>query len=586
MRRRPACTIVALSATWLCFGPGPVHGQETPDAGSLLRQEENLQPSLPQELERFEAERPLPALTGIGDQTVTVREVRFTGATDLVDEADLQDVVAEAIGRSLDFNGLQALAERVTRELKAQGWILARAYLPEQDVTEGVITIGIIPGRLDTQGRAFRIEAVGERALRIDPERLGRTLTELVPAGEPVRTADINRAVLLINDLPGITAAARLEPGEAPGSSHVLLSVEEGPLWGGIARASNSGNRSTGRNRVNASALLSNPTGRGEQYRVSGTETKGMDYLSLDYAQPLGYNGLTGSLHYARLHYDIVEGEGRDSGISGDATVYRAGLEYPVLRSRRTNFTIGFDLEREALDDRVETDPISDRRVETAALPLAFDHRDSWLGGGRTDALVTPVYGHLDLSGFQRQARDDAASFRRAGHFGRVAYQFSRLQALGDSPFTFHGEWRGQWASKNLDSSQRFQPAGPYGVRAYPSGEAGSDEGNLLRAELRYSLPTGALRYGSGLIGVFYDVAWVRRNEDLKGERIDSISGKNSYHLEGAGARFVYQLPERLTFSFTWARAIGDNPGRSVDGSNSDGLSDDHQVWLEATLQL
>jgi hemolysin activation/secretion protein len=103
----------------------------------------------------------------------------------------------------------------VTRRLKDEGWVLARAYLPEQDVTDGLVTIEILPGRLDTQGRAFRIEAIGARPLRIDPERLGAILTALIPAGEPIRQADLDRAILLINDLPGIDALARLEAGEA-----------------------------------------------------------------------------------------------------------------------------------------------------------------------------------------------------------------------------------------------------------------------------------------------------------------------------------------------------------------------------------
>ncbi|MEX0448648.1 ShlB/FhaC/HecB family hemolysin secretion/activation protein [Spiribacter sp. 221] len=584
MARIHAQSLAALAT--LVLLSGDAFAQEVPDAGSLLRQEEESRQPEPDALQRFEAERPLPELTGIGDATVVVRQVEFTGATELVGEAGLQAVVSEALGRRLDFNGLQALAERVTRHLKAEGWILARAYLPEQDVTNGIITIGIIPGRLDTEGRAFRIEAVGERALRIDPLRLGRMLTELVPEGEPVRADDINRAVLLINDLPGIGAAARFEPGESPGSSHVLLSVEEGPLWAGDGSLTNTGNRSTGRTRSTVQARLNDPGGRGEQFQFGATRTKGLDYLNFGYSQPLGHNGLVGSLEYARLHYDIVSGEGSDSDISGKAAAYRASVEYPLLRSRRTNLWLGFDLERENLKDTVESETISDRHVDVASLPLTFVRSDAWRGGGRNTVRLTPVYGDLDLSGFPRQAADDAASFERAGHFGRVAYELNRLQALGDTRLSLFAQWRGQWASKNLDSSQRFQPAGPRGVRAYPGGEASSDEGNLLRAELRYALPVNALRYGSGLFGVFYDVAWVRRNKDLRGEDIDSATGRNRYRIEGAGVRFVYQLPERLSLSVTWAHAIGDNPGRSVDGTNSDGLADDHQVWLEATLQL
>ncbi len=51
----------------------------------------------------------------------------------------LQSLVADVIGQSLGFVQLQQLAERISQHLKAKGWLLAKAYLPKQDVTEGII---------------------------------------------------------------------------------------------------------------------------------------------------------------------------------------------------------------------------------------------------------------------------------------------------------------------------------------------------------------------------------------------------------------------------------------------------------------
>ena len=53
---------------------------------------------------------------------------------------------------------------------------------------------------------------------------------------------------------------------------------------------------------------------------------------------------------------------------------------------------------------------------------------------------------------------------------------------------TFSASLRGQQASKNLDSSEKFSLGGPYGVRAYACGEASGDEGWLGSLELRHGI--------------------------------------------------------------------------------------------------
>jgi hemolysin activation/secretion protein len=560
---------------------------QSTDAGSILRQEEALQTPAPAPLPEIEIEAPLPELTGIGDVTVDVREVRFTGAIDLVGDAALNEVVAEAIGRDLDFEGLQALAERVTRHLKDEGWILARAYLPEQDVSDGVITIDIIPGRLDTQGRAFRIEDIGEQPLRIDPERLGDMLIALIPEGEPVREADLNRAILLINDLPGIDALARLEAGEATGSTHILLSVREGDLFSASANASNFGSRSTGQTRGGVNAALSGPFGIGDQATFGYTRSEGLDLAQLGYSRPLGASGLRLDLAHTNLRYKVIDGPGEDDDLKGDAWTNRAGVEFPVIRTQLTNLSVGFDWTYEALEDRIAGDKLSDKRVEFYSPSASFDHTDQLFGWvGRTDLSLTPRWGELDLSRVESDLDADAAEFQADGHYKKAEYRVSRLQGVADLPLTLFAELRGQWAGDNLDSSQRFQVGGPNGLRAYPSGEASSDEGHLLRAEARYALPGDLTELGQMTLSAFYDHAWVQRHHDLRDQVIDSATGKNSYEIKGAGLSLSLVPNDRVSFSLTWAATIGDNPGRDTNGNDSDGYDDDHRAWLQAVFRL
>ena len=81
----------------------------------------------------------------------------------------------------------------------------------------------------------------------------------------------------------------------------------------------------------------------------------------------------------------------------------------------------------------------------------------------------------------------------------------SRQQGL-TGKLSLSAQLRGQWANKNLDSSEKFSLGGASGVRAYPSGEAYGDSGWLGSVELRYAvLPQMAA-------SMFYDAGAVRVN--------------------------------------------------------------------------
>ena len=121
-----------------------------PDAGSLLNQQQ----SLPQALKRLptpaESTGVRPAQGGAGAATVRVQSVRITGAEGLATEAELNAVVQSAIGQETDFDGLQQLAEQVSRYLVGKGWLLAQAYLPQQDLTAGALEIAVQQSRIES----------------------------------------------------------------------------------------------------------------------------------------------------------------------------------------------------------------------------------------------------------------------------------------------------------------------------------------------------------------------------------------------------------------------------------------------------
>ena len=114
--------------------------QAAPDAGSLLQQlERERKPALPSKA--LPAAQP-PAMQAQAGPGVTVSQFRFAGNT-LLSAEQLAPVVANYLNRPLDFAQLQAAPAAVAELYRATGWVV-RAYLPQQDIVGGVVTIQIV----------------------------------------------------------------------------------------------------------------------------------------------------------------------------------------------------------------------------------------------------------------------------------------------------------------------------------------------------------------------------------------------------------------------------------------------------------
>ena len=112
-----------------------------PDAGSLRQQiEQPREFSLPQAV-RPPKVTPPPEIQARDGMSVKVKTIRFAGNS-LLGEPQLSAAVADFVNRELDFAGLQRVADAVAAAYREAGW-LVRAYLPEQDISEGVVTVQV-----------------------------------------------------------------------------------------------------------------------------------------------------------------------------------------------------------------------------------------------------------------------------------------------------------------------------------------------------------------------------------------------------------------------------------------------------------
>lgn len=570
----------ALLSQYLCLSfvvlvaATAVSAADIPDAGSILKQQEP-QRTLPQQFPAIEKPAERPALSDIGVR-VTVTAIRFSGFEGVATEAELQTLVAQAIGKSLGFSELQALTDRVTNHLKDKGWFLARAYLPKQDVSSGVIEIAILNATLDGKPQ-INIK----QPARIRLQVLQEMLEQQIKPGQPLHTDAIERALLMMNDLPGVTARSTLAPGSTPGSSQLVVNASEGPLVGASIWSDNQGSRYTGEWRGNAMLNVNDLSGYGDQLSLMMSGAAGLYQGRVGYTVPLGSRGLKASLAYTGMHYDLVGPLASLNG-GGDANTIDTGLSYPIIRSRTLNLNSSLGFSCKLLTDYLSGITIRDKNLQIGTIGFSGDVYDKLMGGGYSSWQLGATIGKLDLSGNAADYQGDQLTAKANGIYAKLTYAANRLQKVSDR-INLLASYSGQYAFKNLDSSEKYNLGGPSGVRAYPTGEGSGDTGGIFTAELRYSLPLPP-KLGSYQLTGFYDAGHITLHETVWANSISSTSNKNSYWLQGAGVGLSFTTGSFLSVKATWARTIGDNPGRGLSGKDADGRSEQNRFWLQTMI--
>lgn len=499
----------------------------------------------------------------VKDNTVVpVQGFQFQGNSLLSDEV-LKQLLQDRTRQSLSFLQLQLVAEKVMQAYRDAGW-MAYAYLPEQDVTSGVVTVRII-------------EAImGELVLRTDPEQRidAAHLQEIFRAhqrqGEALRIQALDRALLLVSDLPGVSIKGGLREWSADSPARdVVVEAVSTPLYSGEASMDNAGARSTGRERALTTLNLNSPMGRGDLATLTAVKSEGSTYLRADVSWPVGYKGWRLAIYDVHLSYRIVSPEFLASNSKGTSNTLGLSANYPVLRSPTRNLYANFQVERKGFDNQSNGATESQYKSTAVVASLLGNFNDAW--GGSTSGSLSWVSGLLNLNGSPTQSRD-AAGAQTAGRFDKLRYALSRHQSFS-SGLTGYVGFNGQLASKNLDSSEKFILGGESGVRAYPGSEGVGAQGQLINLEMRWRASDS-----SSLIG-FFDWGHVTLLRDKTASTV-----LNAYALKGSGLAWVESLPGGVRLKFSWARRMGSNPNPSSTGTDQDGSLITNRYWLSASV--
>lgn len=509
---------------------------------------------------------PAPAVD-IAEGSLEVRAFRFSGDLGGLREDEMQRLLAGDGGKVVTLKELHGVAAKVERYLvNDQRRLVAKAWVPLQDVQQGVVEIRVLQGSVGQlrTDPAFVAGAARDGALA--------TARAVLPLGVPLERERLEEAVYRVSDYLGMPARAVLVPAARLGEYDVVFEIEQGQRIAASAGVDNTGNRYTSQWHDALSLRVANLSGRADQLAVyAQLATPNQRNLHLNYQLPVGRDWRLGATAQASRYRLCCAFEPLDA--SGSTRMFALNAARAVQRTRARNLYLSAEL----LQRRLRNEQLGFTTSQHKVSELTLGGRADWNAGEILSAgWLNLSLGHVDVDAAGADAVTDAASARLHGRFAKLGFGYSRTQPLGREGDLVL-KLSGQAASKNLDSSETFLLGGMGAVRAYPAGETAGDQSAIGQIEYHRRLRDGLRAFA------FYDHGWI----ELHRHPWAGFTGRNHVQLKGLGAGVVWNPGAQVELSLIGAAKVGRNPlADPLTGNDSDGRSRRFRLWSFATVRF
>jgi hemolysin activation/secretion protein len=464
------------------------------------------------------------------------------------------ELVAGEASQGFTLSMFEAINVAIGRYYREKGFFLARAYIPEQKIENDIVTINIVEGYID------QIVISGNRLYR--DEQLNELFGPL--QGEAIFLDNVENAVFIANDYPGMKASVLFGPGLEPGSAALQVNIKE-ETSDGYVTFDNYGSSFTGENRLRGNYQFYNLLGVADRLDLNGILTlqpQNSLYYDIAYQQPVLANRYLVGGSYNSNEFD-VGGDLTDLGINGTSTALRGFMTRIMSRERTARVTSTVDLSLKESTSRVVSSLNS--RDKLAVIGASANYAGTSWSNSRAYQQISAklsiglagFLGSMDNNGDGLSGRRGSIQDRAGGDFTKINIDYLRVSQLTEFQSLLL-RFSGQTTPDILTSMEQFSLGGPDTVRAYPVAEALVDKAWLVSVEWRADAsPEIPQTWLNKLhFSVFYDYATGTLNEPLTND-FASVS------LSGFGFGAQVQPFNKFTAKMQLAFDLGDEPSES-----------------------
>jgi hemolysin activation/secretion protein len=467
--------------------------------------------------------------------TVQVKRIEVLGST-VFSPAQLEAAVASFIGKDATFEELLAIRTVITQLYTDKGYTTSGAFLPPQDVTDGVVQVQVVEGAIE------KIEIQGLKRLRTSyvRSRIG------LAAKPPVNLRRLEEALQLLQLDPHIsTVQAELSAGTSPGLSVLTLNVKEAQPLTTALIVENRNSPSVGSIQGTAAISHNNLLGFGDRLSAEYGMSEGVNSYNISYEIPLNPRDGTLSISYDHSSSQIIEKPFSDFDINSNSYTLSLGFRQPIIRTPTSEFSLALSLDsRQSETFLLEEIPFSfspgpdNGKSQVTALRFTQD----WINRSANRVLAARSQFSFGFDALGATVNDIGIDGRFTSWLG----QFQVVQALGGGTILI-ARTGIQLTPDGLLPIEQFSIGGIDTVRGYQQNERVADNGIIGSLEVRYPIVRSPNGIGVIQLASFFDIGTVWNNQTQVPRELSSPST-----LASVGLGLRWQLDPYVSAHLDW----------------------------------
>ncbi len=458
---------------------------------------------------------------------IPIKRINVVGST-ILTTSEVKLLTAPLENKSVSFNQLQEVADKITQIYQDRNYITSRAVLAPQDIKDGVVTIQVREGALES----VEVKRAGDVSGRLNDNYIRDRV--LLAATTPLNFTSLEDTLQLLRSDPLISdIRANLTTGSQENQSVLQITFTEAQSLSIRPFVDSYGNVSTGIYRAGVNLQELNATGVGDSVFAGYTRSGSADVYQFNYLYPINPQGGTLGFNFSAGQNPVTESPFDTLNILTDSQTYELAYRQPLVRSPREEFAIGvstaFENSSSSFGGRsfnFQNFKFDDGRSQARVLRLSQDY----LNRDPNGAWALRSTFNLGLNVLGATIRDDGSP---DGRFFYWLGQVLRVQRLGTDRDTLaFFRLNMQFAANPLLSLNRFSIGGPQSVRGYRQNQLTGDSG--LQASVELQFPVVRDSEGAAIIKLL---------PFIEGGTVWNSSGTNSspQSLIGLGLGATYQ---------------------------------------------
>lgn len=416
---------------------------------------------------------------------LTLNGLNISGVT-VYTEDQISSIYSGQIGQTITLAEVYNIANRLKLKYRNDGYLLAQVVVPPQKIDNGIVKLRVVEGTVDS------VVVEGEETAATD---LIRKYAGQMALGGPLNSEQLERQLLLINDLPGVTARSVLSPSlNQTGAADLRIIVERDP-FDALIGVNNNGSKYLGPLQFNAAGTLNNFFDRNErltaQIVVAPQSINPFDYelgyLALAYDMPVWSEGTNLEIFVSHTNtepgFDLEQFD-----VEGRSNFASIGLEHPFIRSRSQNLygRVVFDW-RDVETSNNLPEPTREDNIRALRAGVRYDFLDTLIGVG-VNSVDFEIAKGLDIFGASDEGDLDLSRAEGDPDFFKINLEAQRLQRVTNKVNVLVAG-QAQWANDAVLASEEFGVGGTNIGRAFDASEVVGEDGIAGKVEVQWNKP-------------------------------------------------------------------------------------------------